>query len=159
MKDVYRRGILLDEPDEAKLRRKDPVRSTGPAIREQHLNAPMTREELTAKLAKLAQVASEVMESLAPATPAPATAPAPPHVPRPPPPQLQWNEKTRQWEIPCTLSAAELSSSMPSEWTLRCWRRAQEKFEAEQKAQKPDRPGQLMFDPITHKLVRRVSHG
>jgi hypothetical protein len=39
------------------------------------------------------------------------------------------------WSAPCTLSAAELASTMPSDQTVRIFRAAQEKFEGDQKKQ------------------------
>jgi hypothetical protein len=146
-------------------RRKDPPTASQLA-RERHLEsrAPV-REQILSKLGRLAA-------SMVASTP-----PPPPRVPRPPAPPpppshatgpavdaktspamrkaiMQAQANVAAGSAPCLLTAEQLASSMPSEWTLRCWRRAQEKFEAEeQKAQKPDQLSQLRFDPITHKLV------
>jgi hypothetical protein len=162
-------------PMRIKTRRPDPPRQSQLAALLAASRRESARTEIERRLAKLGELAA-LAKSMVQSAPPPPTVPKPPAPP--PPPQafgplidantspatrraiLRAQSNVAHGSAPCTLSAKELAKGMPSDWTLRCWRRAQEKFEAEeQKARKPDRPGQLMFDPITHKLVRRVSHG
>jgi hypothetical protein len=60
----------------------------------------------------------------------------PPQPPSQPPAQvdLQVNPRTGAWEVPCTLSRAELRSTEPSDDMLRRMRAVQDRQEAEQAA-------------------------
>jgi hypothetical protein len=147
-------------PMRIKTRRPDPPRQSQLATLRAASRRESAREEIVRKLAKLSELAALAKSMVAPSAPPPPRTPKPP----PPPPQafgppidattspatrraiLAAQANVAAGSSPCLLTAEQLASSMPSEWTLRCWRRAQEKFEAEeQKAQKPDQLSQLMF--------------
>jgi hypothetical protein len=153
------KAILPDaldpEPDAPKIRQPDPPSAAEAAV--QAREARDSRTGVQQVLDKLKVIA----ERLVTITPLPAPPPIPPTPPPPaaPPPErkLQVNAKTGELEIPCSLSAAELASTEPSEQTLRMWRAVQEKFEAEarkQAQQEPGLPPNFKRDPmgrIVHK--------
>jgi hypothetical protein len=102
------RGLaeLIDEPAK-EIRRKDP-----PTQAQAAAERAREREAKSDLASKLERLAARIR-----AEPPPAPPPIPPHVPQPgpagapPPPKLQWNAKTRQWEIPCSLTREELRST------------------------------------------------
>jgi hypothetical protein len=146
------KGILPDaidpEPQAAKIRQPDPPTAAEAAM----LRAQAVKDSVPPVQQILDQL-KIIADRLVTAAPIPAPPPIPPTPPPPaaPPPErkLQVNAKTGELEIPCSLSAAELASTEPSEQTLRMWRAAQEKFEAEarkQAQQRPDLPPNFKVD-------------
>jgi hypothetical protein len=147
------KGILPDaidpEPDAPKIRQPDPPSAAEAAVLARE--ARDSRSDVEKVLDQLKIIADRLVT----AAPIPAPPPIPPTpLPpgAPPPPKLQINPTTGQPEVPCTLSAEELRSTEPSEQTLRMWRAAQEKFEAEARKQAQQRPDL----PPNFKVMGRV---
>jgi hypothetical protein len=127
MKDSWH-GFAELLPDESAkgVRRPDPPRPTDLA-RERAVDRGATVLDLINSMVARMTAWREREKAQSLPKPPPEAAPLPPGAP--PPPKLQWNGKTKQWEIPCTLSREQLASTVPSKELARRMRAAMEQKE------------------------------
>jgi hypothetical protein len=115
-------GELIDDVVKA-VRKSDPPTATqAAAIAAHERNRRDPREEMLARIERIASRLEAIV-------PLPAPAPVPPHEPlppgAPPPPKLVYT-KQQGWHIPSTLTREELASTVPSAETARRLRLAAE---------------------------------
>jgi hypothetical protein len=101
------------EPEGPKVRKPSPPSASELARETARANQPDARQQVLDKLSRMADILTELatMETAPPTRGVPQ--PPPPPIPpgAPPPPTLKWNERTKQWEIPCTLTREQLRST------------------------------------------------